>query len=73
MARTPRPRLYEFRLEANTTREQSDAVDQAFAGQLIDRASKIRLLVDQGLRNFGIVTPAPRPAAPNGQHQQPAE
>jgi hypothetical protein len=68
MARTPRPRLYEFRVEANTTQEQSDAIDAAFPGQLADRATKIRLLIGLGLQAIGAVA-APRPAQPtNGQH-----
>jgi hypothetical protein len=69
MSRTPRPRLYEYRIEANTTQAQSDAIDLAFAGNLIDRAAKIRLLIGMGLQSMGIVA-APRPAQPaNGQHQ----
>ena len=70
MSRTPRPRLYEWRLEANTTKEQSDAVDQAFPGQLADRATKIRLLIGLGLQCLGGGA-APRPTQPlNGHHQQ---
>jgi hypothetical protein len=68
MARTPRPRLYEWRLEANTTKEQSDAIDAAFAGQLADRATKIRLLVGLGLQCLGGAASRPM----NGNHQ-PAE
>jgi hypothetical protein len=67
MARTPRARLLKARLETNTTIEQAAAVDEAFPGQLIDKATKIRLLIDGGLRHFGF---AP---AVTGQHQQPAE
>jgi hypothetical protein len=67
MSRTPRPRVFEYRLECNTTKEQSDAVDLAFPGQLADRATKIRLLVGLGLQSMGIPI-APRPAM-NGQHQ----
>jgi hypothetical protein len=68
MARTPRPRRFEWRLEANTTREQSDAVDMAFAGQLVDRATKIRLLVDFGLKAVGINTMPARPAQNGKDH-----
>jgi hypothetical protein len=69
MSRTPRPRVYEYRVEANTTKEQSDAIDLAFAGNLIDRAAKLRLLIGMGLQSMGIVTAAPRPAQPaNGHH-----
>jgi hypothetical protein len=71
MSRAPRPRVYEYRLECNTTKEQSDAVDQAFPGNLADRATKIRLLVGLGLQSMGIAV-APRPAM-NGHHHQPAE
>jgi hypothetical protein len=68
MTRTPRPRVFEYRLECNTTKEQSDAVDRAFPGQLADRATKIRLLVGMGLQAMGIAV-APRPAM-NGHQEQ---
>jgi len=62
-----RARILTDKVEAFTTPEQSRAIDAAFPGQLLDRASKVRLLLDFGLQTVD----AMRPARP--QHHQPAE
>jgi hypothetical protein len=61
-----RPRVFDHKLEAYTTREQSEAVDRFCGNQLADRATKIRLLIDLGLQQVGIVTA--RPTMANGSH-----
>lgn len=65
MAKT---KMFPLKVEAWTTQAQSDAIDQIM-GPLADRSTKIRLLLEMGLRGIGAQQPLQQPQ----HHQQAAE
>src|SRR5947208_3061722 len=64
-----RPQRYPQKVEFWTTQQQWDALQLLTADQLTDTATQMRQALSLYLRHLGI-TVAPRPAQPNGQHQQ---